>query len=153
MCRCWRHWTLDKEKWVKKWQDGAAFQLLVEQGWYIISPETAEQSPHPTKFLGATVCSTGLCSAFYLSCISHFKAEKDICWSNSKRTGFTKPCVSTLLSSKRAIGQSKQGRWEVSRHLTAMEGELLGRGGTSTFRAHFFPSWAELLLLFFWLCC
>lgn len=33
---------------------------------------------------------------------------------------------------------------EVSRHLTAREGELLGRGGISTFRAHFFTSWAEL---------
>lgn len=36
------------------------------------------------------------------------------------------------------------GAGEVSRRLTAMGEELLGRGGISTFHAHFFTSWAEL---------
>lgn len=36
------------------------------------------------------------------------------------------------------------GAGEVSRCLTAMGEELLRRGGISTFRAHFFTSWAEL---------
>lgn len=117
---------------------------IPDQGWSGTYPGTGSRALCASLLLLPLVRTSRLPQPTMQVCTPPFSSHLFV-FLNKKRTfSLIKPqktnlattCRNASLLSKRGFGARERGRYEVSRHHTAMERKLLGKGGTSTFCAH-----------------
>ena len=114
-----------------------------DQGWSSTHPGTGSRAacvPAPPSLVRSSwlpqpptqVCTPPFTSHLFV----FFNQKRTSSQIKPQKTDLATTCTSASLRSKRGFGVRERSRREVSRHRTATERELLGKGGTSTICAH-----------------